>query len=186
MTADRTDVLVVGAGISGLVAADAVHRSGRSVRVLESRDRVGGRMRSMSTDAGVIDLGATWFWGNEPGVIALADRLGAASFTQFGAGDAMFEPGPRRIAGVPGVGDASRFTDGAQDLAARLAAQLPRGTRSSPCLRRWWPRRSPSSRACRQRWPEPPPARRCGWGRWPRRSPSTPSRSGASRGCPGS
>jgi len=52
MTADRTDVLVVGAGISGLVVADAVHRSGRSVRVLESRDRVGGRMRSMSTDAG--------------------------------------------------------------------------------------------------------------------------------------
>src|SRR4051794_35296691 len=38
------DVVVVGAGISGLVAARHVVRSGRSVLVVEARDRVGGRV----------------------------------------------------------------------------------------------------------------------------------------------
>src|SRR4051794_15587231 len=38
------DVVVVGAGISGLVAARQVARSGRSVLVVEARDRVGGRV----------------------------------------------------------------------------------------------------------------------------------------------
>ena len=38
------DVLVIGAGAAGLAAADALARAGRSVRVLEARDRIGGRV----------------------------------------------------------------------------------------------------------------------------------------------
>lgn len=125
---DGVDVVVVGAGISGLVAADAAHRAGCRVLVLESRDRVGGRLRSRAVAGGAVDLGATWFWGNEPGVRSLVERLGVGAFRQFADGDAMFEPGPRRLAGAPGVGEAARFVHGAQDLATRLAAQLPPGT----------------------------------------------------------
>lgn len=56
----KVDVVVVGAGISGLACADRLHAAGARVRVLEARDRVGGRIRSVRLpDAGPVrELGA--------------------------------------------------------------------------------------------------------------------------------
>lgn len=54
------DVLVVGAGISGLACADRLRAAGARVQVLEARDRVGGRIRSVRPAGGgpVRELGA--------------------------------------------------------------------------------------------------------------------------------
>ncbi|MGB8416821.1 FAD-dependent oxidoreductase [Paraburkholderia sp.] len=47
--------------MSGLSAARALTRAGKSVLVLEARDRVGGRTLSRTLDNGVtIDLGGQW------------------------------------------------------------------------------------------------------------------------------
>ena len=57
------DVVVIGAGFAGLVAARDLIEAGRRVVVLEARDRAGGRTYSSTfpgTDV-VIDLGAEWF-----------------------------------------------------------------------------------------------------------------------------
>jgi polyamine oxidase len=56
-------VLVVGAGMAGLVAARLLHDSGFGVTVLEARNRLGGRVWT-DTSLGVpVDLGGSWIHG---------------------------------------------------------------------------------------------------------------------------
>lgn len=126
----KVDVVVVGAGIAGLSAARSLIAAGRSVLVLESRDRVGGRLQSHVTDAGALDLGATWFWPGERRVEALVEELGVRTHSHYLAGDAMYHEVGRskRIDGNPIDVASGRFTDGAASLCAAVAARLPDGT----------------------------------------------------------
>lgn len=60
---DTTRVIVVGAGMAGIVAARLLTESGFKVTVLEARERIGGRLYT-NHDLGVpIDLGASWVHG---------------------------------------------------------------------------------------------------------------------------
>ncbi len=122
--------MIVGAGIAGLATARLLVEDGRSVTVLESRDRVGGRLLSEPVSGGALDLGATWFWEGEHRVARLVDELGVNVHPQHLSGDAMFQPptGAVRIDGNPIDVPAHRFSTGAQGLPAGLAEQLPSGT----------------------------------------------------------
>lgn len=121
----EVDVVIVGAGISGLATADELTRAGARVAVLEARPRIGGRLLGAP-----LDLGATWFWEGEERVKALADRLGLAVFPQHLAGDTLVEDqlGVHRYTGNLIDGPSFRYTEGAAALAEGLAAGLPEGT----------------------------------------------------------
>ncbi|GLC47006.1 hypothetical protein PLESTB_001656500 [Pleodorina starrii] len=64
-----TDVIVIGAGISGLACATALRGAGLRVTVLEARHRAGGRLHTVPLSAGPgrpsypVDLGAAWVHG---------------------------------------------------------------------------------------------------------------------------
>lgn len=127
----RRDVVVVGAGIAGLTAARTLLSAGHTVAVHEARDRVGGRLLSVGDSDGAVDLGASWFWPDEPQVQSLVAELGLRTFQQSLAGDALFEPdahGVRRLAGNPIDRRSGRFRHGAQSLALRVADELPAAT----------------------------------------------------------
>ena len=77
MSVDRPrDVLVIGAGLAGLTAALRLEEAGCDVEVLEAKDRVGGRVRSISRGDGVEEAGGTTVGAGYRRVIAAARRHG--------------------------------------------------------------------------------------------------------------
>ena len=86
------DVVVVGGGLSGLAAAKAVAESGRSVLVLEARERAGGRVHNISTPKlGVtLDAGAEFIGPTQTQIAALAREYGVATLPTYNAGDSVF------------------------------------------------------------------------------------------------
>lgn len=73
-----SSVIVVGAGIAGLICAIELHRAGRAVVVLEQGDDVGGRVRSSRIDGMVIDHGFQVLFTAYPTLNAYLDHAALA------------------------------------------------------------------------------------------------------------
>jgi monoamine oxidase len=87
------DVIIVGAGLSGLQAAHDIQQAGLSCVVLEARDRVGGKTWSvpLANGKGVVDIGAAWTNDtNQTHIYALTQRFGIELVKQNTDGDCVF------------------------------------------------------------------------------------------------
>ncbi len=94
----RTDVVVVGAGLSGLVAARNLVRQGIEVVVLESADRVGGRSYAVTSELGSrLDLGGQWIGCHHQRLQTLGDELGLTRFRMHTSQVAPMLEGERRV-----------------------------------------------------------------------------------------
>ncbi|KAG4425357.1 hypothetical protein IFR04_001507 [Cadophora malorum] len=80
----KVDVAIVGGGLSGLSAAKDLVAAGRSVLVLEARDRVGGRVLNVELPTGgATEVGAQFVGPTQDRVLALADYLGLETFLTY-------------------------------------------------------------------------------------------------------
>jgi monoamine oxidase len=118
------DTLVVGAGVAGLSAARLLGRAGRSVVVLEARDRVGGRVHTDRSRGLATDLGASWIHGIRDSPVAAAAEAFGMRTLEFTVGGYQpdgrpirsFDPSGRRLTDAA----ARRFADDIHALDALL------------------------------------------------------------------
>lgn len=93
-TNTTTDVVIIGAGLAGLIAARDVLAAGLSCIILEARDRVGGKTWSqpLAGGKGVVDLGAAWINDvSQTQVYALAKKYNAEFIEQNTTGECAIQ-----------------------------------------------------------------------------------------------
>jgi monoamine oxidase len=91
------DYCVVGAGFAGLTAALRLKQAGRSVALLEARDRVGGRTYTeVLGDGSWIDRGGAWIGPGQDRIYALMTEFGVPAYKQYIDGKSMMIVGGRQ------------------------------------------------------------------------------------------
>jgi monoamine oxidase len=133
-TTHDPDVVIVGAGIAGIAAAQTLINGGRRVQIVEAGPRIGGRCFTDTTTFGVpFDRGAAWLKGGERNVLAGFARLYKFQIGERDARELTFAAGSHRPLAantayeraVVAVGDAiGNAAEEAGDIAAAEAVPL--------------------------------------------------------------
>jgi renalase len=120
VSADRRSTIVVGAGIAGLLAADALQREGWNVTVLDKSCGVGGRMATRRVGGGTFDHGAQFFTVRGDRFSDLVDGwLGAGATAEWSRGFADADGNPNED-GYPRYRGAAGMTSIPKHLARTL------------------------------------------------------------------
>lgn len=87
-----TKVLIIGGGVSGLRLGSLLAKEDVSFKILESRERVGGRVLTHNQDNNYFDLGPTWFWPDtEKTITNLITELNIPTIEQYNEGFSLLE-----------------------------------------------------------------------------------------------
>ncbi|HEU4944902.1 MAG TPA: FAD-dependent oxidoreductase, partial [Solirubrobacterales bacterium] len=102
-----TDVVIVGAGLAGLVAARRLAEAGRSPLILEARARVGGRLLNEEIgDGKVVEVGGQWMGPTQERLASLAAELEVGTFPTYDKGRHLIEIDGKRASYTGALTDA--------------------------------------------------------------------------------
>ncbi len=129
MGKNESDVIIIGAGLTGLALAYYLKEKKISVRIIEARNRVGGRIHTVRNDnSPPIELGATWIGKQHTAIIAQLKELKIDLFEQILGDYAIYEPistSPAQVVQLPPNNDPSfRIKGGSDVLIETLAKSL--------------------------------------------------------------
>ena len=127
---EHHNIIIIGAGLSGLYTAWQLQQKHPDVVVLEARNRTGGRILSTEYgNSGWFDMGPAWLWPDfQPRLRQLLTRLNLDIFKQFTSGDMLYEKTPSEIerhSGQSSHGQSYRIAGGGQCLIEALQSRLP-------------------------------------------------------------
>ncbi len=121
-------VIIVGAGLSGLLTAYRLKEKGIAFKILEARSRIGGRINTVSgTNETPIEMGATWFGDQHQQVISLLKELDISYFEQYMKGTVFFQPfstSPAQSIQIPSQPPSYRISGGTSQLINSLYSKL--------------------------------------------------------------
>ncbi len=85
---NKIDVLIIGAGLAGLTAARTLTKEGYNVKVLEARNRVGGRNCAHKlADGKVLEMGGQWLGPGQTKMYELCKELGLSIYPTYNEGE---------------------------------------------------------------------------------------------------
>ena len=129
----NTDVLIVGAGLSGLRIAHQLKQNHVQAIVVDARSRIGGRIHSLATGsddfAPGIDMGPSWFWPWQARMLALVKELELQPqvFEQYCEGLSVAEYRTGRLerqSGMASMAGSLRISGGLRVLIEKLSQDL--------------------------------------------------------------
>lgn len=123
----QTRTLIIGGGLTGLSLANQLQRASRDFLLVEARERLGGRIKSLNVAGSKTDLGPSWIWPGQHRVAQLIGDLGLQTFEQWSTGAQLFEQASGEVlqnAGFMSMAGAMRIVGGTAALTDALAATL--------------------------------------------------------------
>lgn len=117
--------IIVGAGLSGLLVAYRLKQAGKKIKVIEARDRIGGRIHTLVSKGNTpVEMGATWLWNTNKNLIHLLKELDLPVFEQYMDGPAYvqyFSNSPAQPVDIPPQEISYRIVGGTSALVQKLA-----------------------------------------------------------------
>ncbi len=126
---EQHNIIIIGAGLSGLYCAWQLQQKNQDVILLEARDRIGGRILSPEYNKSHFDMGPAWVWPQlQPRLNQLMSQLNLNVFKQFTSGDMLYEKNPdetERYNSQSSHSESYRIEGGSQSLVNALQNKLP-------------------------------------------------------------
>ena len=121
-------ILIIGAGLSGLLTAYRLKTAGIPFKIIEARSRIGGRIHTVyaKNNTGV-EMGATWFTDVHQNLYALLNELEIPFFEQYMKGITYFQHYPTQPAQaieIPIQAPSYRISGGSSNLIQTLYSKL--------------------------------------------------------------
>ncbi len=123
------EIIVVGAGLSGLATAYYLKKHGIDCKILEAQDRIGGRIHTIfGSNQTPMEMGATWFGQQHRELLYLLYALSLPYYEQHNDGISLFESfsfeAPQPYTLPEGASSAFRIKGGSSTLVETLAEAI--------------------------------------------------------------